>query len=119
MMSNRKSDQMQRGLSLKRSFIGLLSLLVVSSSGLFPGDAEAVIIESGPKLTQVGPNNDANGFPLWYRDSNGVKLELCLEGPYCVNEDGLPNPNAPMSFPDNYLGESFYQLAEAGMSSRY
>jgi len=123
-MSNRKFDQIQRGLSLKRIFIGLLSLLVVSGSGLFPGDAKAVVIESGPKLTRVGPINDANGFPLWYQDSNGVKLELCLDpaDPRCllIEEDADPatldfDPNSPIQFPGNYPGEAFYQLAEAEM----
>lgn len=27
-------------------------------------------------LTSVGPTNPVNGFPLWYRDANGVALEL-------------------------------------------
>ena len=35
--------------------------------------------EDIPKLTQVGPINESNGFPFWYKDSKGVKLELCLD----------------------------------------
>ncbi len=70
-------------------------------------------------MKQVGPINESNGFPLWYKDSNDVKLELCLDAnnPYCglVTEDF--DPNKPISFPNNYPGEAFYQLAEAAMES--
>ena len=73
--------------------------------------------EDIPKLTQVGPTNDDNGFPFWYKDSKGVKLELCLDAqdPLCglVPEDF--DPNQPIKFPTNYPGEAFYQLAETAM----
>ena len=85
----------------------------------FQGNTEAEIISRGPNLKQVGPINDSNGFPLWYKDSNDVKLELCLDpdDPLCglVAEDF--DPNKPITFPNNYPGEAFYQLAEAAMES--
>jgi hypothetical protein len=36
-------------------------------------------------LAAVGPTSSEHGFPVWYRDSNGLALELCLEGgnPLC------------------------------------
>ncbi|WP_147370406.1 hypothetical protein [Lysinibacillus yapensis] len=79
-------------------------------------------------MTEVGPTRDDNGFPFWYKDSNGVKLELCLDpaDPYCglieEEEEADPatlgfDPNLPIQFPDNYPGEAFYQMAEAEIES--
>jgi hypothetical protein len=70
------------------------------------------------KLVQVGPITE-NGFPAWYRDSNGVRLEGCLSltDPLCpVPIEELPNPDAPVSFPDNFPGEHFYQLDSADLT---
>src|SRR3954467_8511048 len=65
-------------------------------------------------LTQVGPLAE-HGFPAWYRDSNGVRLEACttLADPHCsAGADEVPDPDAPVSYPDNFPGEYFYQLAQ-------
>ena len=37
-------------------------------------------------LKQVGPIDETNGFPLWYKDTNNVRLELCLDpgDPNCI-----------------------------------
>ena len=70
----------EKGITLnKRLFLVLLSFLVIFSSGIFLGSTEAEVISAGPKLKQVGPINESNGFPVWYKDSNGVKLQLCLD----------------------------------------
>ncbi|GAB1693564.1 hypothetical protein KRM28CT15_53670 [Krasilnikovia sp. M28-CT-15] len=86
------------------------------------GTAAAVVVTpSAPragKLTQVGPIAD-HGFPAWYRDSNNVRLELCTDpgDALCPGPaDEMPNPDAPVSFPDNFPGESFYQLAGATLT---
>ena len=86
----------------------------------FPGNTEAELISRGPNLKQVGPINESNGFPLWYKDSNNVKLELCLDpkDQYCGLVPEGPDDfdaNKPIIFPDNYPGEAFYQLAETEM----
>ena len=116
-MPNDKINQIMKKFSKKRLLLALLSFVLIFSSGIFWESAEAVVVESGPKLTQVGPTRDDNGFPLWYQDSNNVKLELCLDqnDPNCgiVPEDF--DPAKPISFPDNYPGEAFYQLAEASI----
>ncbi|MFG1608409.1 hypothetical protein [Actinoplanes sp. NPDC049265] len=65
------------------------------------------------KLVQVGPTAE-HGFPAWYRDSNNVRLEACVtaDDPLCpVLLDEVPNPDLPVSYPDNFPGEFFYQLA--------
>jgi hypothetical protein len=62
----------------------------------------------------VGPTSGQNGFPVWYKDSNDVSLQLCLDGnePLCGFAAGdFPKPDQPTSFPDNFPGEAFYELA--------
>ena len=77
-MPNIKINQIKK-FSKNRLFLVLISFVIIFSSGIFWDHAQAVVVESGPKLTQVGPTRDDNGFPLWYQDSKNVKLELCLE----------------------------------------
>jgi hypothetical protein len=64
-------------------------------------------------LADVGPVDPAHGYPLWFEDSAGLRLELCLDGPpMCL--EGLPNPNLPPSV-GNLPDESFWWAAEATM----
>lgn len=67
-------------------------------------------------LVAVGPTDPVHGFPLWYEDSDGVRLELGLD-PNDPNLPALelPTPGAPVSFPDNFPDEAFYFAAEAEM----
>ncbi|BEL11677.1 hypothetical protein Q0Z83_098680 [Actinoplanes sichuanensis] len=85
------------------------------------GTAAAVVVTTATRqgsLTQAGPLAE-HGFPAWYRDSNGLRLEACttLDDPLCSTlPDEVPNPDAPVSYPDNFPGEFFYQLAGAEMT---
>ncbi|BFU43268.1 PKD domain-containing protein [Krasilnikovia sp. MM14-A1004] len=106
---------------MKKTLARLPVTLGVIAAVLAPmaGTAAAVVVTpSAPrtgKLTQVGPIAD-HGFPAWYRDSNNVRLELCNtpDDPMCPAPAGsIPNPDAPVSFPDNFPDESFYQLADS------
>lgn len=64
----------------------------------------------------------ANGFPLWYRDATGLKLELCMDPPVAIAPGVLVSPcevetpfgGAPPSFPSNFGGEAFYWSASMG-----
>ena len=70
------------------------------------------------RLTQVGAVAE-HGFPAWYRDSNGLRLEACttLDDPLCATlPDEVPDPDAPVSYPGNFPGEFFYQLAGATLT---
>jgi len=69
---------------------------------------------------EVGPVDPNNGFPAWYKDTNGLSLDLCTTDPLLCLLDApivLGNPGAP--FPDNYGGtfpeELFYQRVDALM----
>ncbi len=97
-------------------------------SGLQAGDP--------PALTSVLGNGNAanvavslaNGFPLWYEDGSGLKLQLCLDPPQefdPVNfqgllvdpcELGVPAAGAPPSFPNNFGAEALYWQAVAATS---
>ena len=68
----------------------------------------------------VGPISAANGYPVWYKDGNGLRLQLNTDpnDPYSgITPADLPNPSAPVSFPDNFPSESFYFSAEAEMET--
>lgn len=73
----------------------------------------------GASLAQpaVAPTTDpANGFPLWYQDANGLRVEGCLNSadPFCVL---LPDPGFkpanPVVFPTNFPVEFFYFVADS------
>ena len=69
---------------------------------------------------KVGPINAFNGFPVWYKDDHGLRLQLNFDttDPYSgISSADLPNPLLPVSFPDNYPEEAFYHLAEAEMTT--
>jgi hypothetical protein len=66
-------------------------------------------------LVSFGPLMD-NGFPTTYKDSNGVRLEACVDGsdPLCpAAASPHYNPDLPLSFPTNFPDEFFYQLDQA------
>jgi hypothetical protein len=107
------SNRLRRG----RTFtVGVATLMIAASGALV---ASAVTPPPAHQnntvgLKQVGPIDDANGFPIWYKDSNNVKLELCLDpaDPYCIMGE-VPEPTKPVSFPDNFPDEAFWSSAES------
>ncbi|WP_078550094.1 PKD domain-containing protein [Litchfieldia alkalitelluris] len=69
---------------------------------------------------KVGPISALNGFPVWYKDTNGLRLGLNVNpnDPYSgITIADLPNPSLPVSFPSNFPSEAFYQAAEAEMTT--
>jgi hypothetical protein len=63
-------------------------------------------------LKAVGPIDPTIGFPTWYEDSNGLRLEPCLDqdDQFCGFLPGdFPAPG-PAVFPDNFPEEFFYEL---------
>ncbi|MDQ1627600.1 MAG: hypothetical protein QOI54_1344 [Actinomycetota bacterium] len=58
----------------------------------------------------------SDGFPGWYRDENGVKLDQCIDpqDPNCVVlPDDFFNPAQPLVFPTNFPEEFFYTVADS------
>ena len=62
--------------------------------------------------TAVSPRKDAFGYPTYYQDGNGTRLQPCLDNANCVLL-GVPDANAPLSLPDNFPPEFFYALADS------
>jgi hypothetical protein len=104
---------------LTRAVVGAGTVLVLAGTAAV--GALGAVLDAGTRtgsLVQVGPIAE-HGFPAWYRDSNGVRLEACttLDDPLCPTlSDEVPNPDEPVSFPDNFPGEFFYQLAGASLN---
>lgn len=72
-------------------------------------------VANDKRLRAVGPIDPVHGFPLWYEDHTGTKLELGVGGadPYLPAVDPTPMPGKPLNVPDNFPEEAFYFLAEA------
>jgi hypothetical protein len=91
--------------------------LLLAVSGALTAFAVVVPPANSGGVVGVGPISGDNGFPVWYKDSNGVRLEGCLDGadPLCGFVPGVdfPDANSPISFPNNFPEEFFYQLASS------
>ena len=69
---------------------------------------------------KVGPTSGDHGFPVWYEDDNGVRLQLNLDpnDPFSgFAPEELPDPTQPVSFPNNFPSEAFYHSVEAEMTT--
>jgi hypothetical protein len=73
--------------------------------------AMAMTVAAAPAhaaLTATGPVNPATGFPDWYEDGTGVKLQPCLDGPpFCLTAA------ADLVAPS---GEGFYWNAQSDLA---
>ena len=54
----------------------------------------------------MGPIDPVQGYPLWYEDRLGMRLQLCQTPGVCLL--AIPNPTQPLSLPSNYPDEQFY-----------
>jgi hypothetical protein len=71
-------------------------------------------IENSHRLAFAGPAHPDNGFPMWFEDSSGMRLELVTDAdPMAPAIADLQTPGADVSFPGNYPDEAFYFMAEA------
>jgi hypothetical protein len=104
-----------------RRLIALAAVVALPLTATATASAVTQITVTNPGgLVEVGPVNADHGFPSWYGDkrpgNQQIRLEPCLdlENPLCgLLPDEVPNPEAPISYPDNFPTEFFYQLADA------
>jgi hypothetical protein len=69
-------------------------------------------------LKRVGPIDETNGFPVWYQDTNGTRLELCTDpGDANCIVGAVQTPGDPVVFPTNFPDEAFYSNAGASLST--
>jgi hypothetical protein len=94
---------------------GIVAIALMASGGLVAMAVTIPPANSGG-IVEVGPISGENGFPVWYKDSTGTRLEACLDAadPLCGFAAGdIPDETKPISFPDNFPDEFFYQSADS------
>jgi hypothetical protein len=105
--------------SSRRKSVALLGAGITVLAGIFvvQGLATADVVTAPPShLLAVGPTSPDNGFPVWYKDSNNLSVGMCLDdtNPFCnITAADVPDVTQPVSFPDNFPDETFYQLAQS------
>src|SRR5262249_17665306 len=94
----------------------LLAMVVLLFGGLLaavPPSASSDAVEP----PAVSPGTDpANGFPLWYQDSTGTRIQACLDpnDANCgVAADPGFDPTKPEVFPTNFPSEFFYSSVQS------
>lgn len=104
---------MKRMLGFLLGIFAVVSLAGLASAAVGPPGS------NGPGLAEVGSVDATDGFPVWYRDKNGLRLEKCIEqaDPLCPARGPLPDEAAPVSFPGNYPDEGFYSLTSGTMDT--
>ncbi len=89
--------------------VGVCTALAVVTSLLTVGPASASLAGVGPVA--------ANGYPSYFEDTSGLRLRLCDDPAQGCASAVLPDPGAPLSYPDNFPGESFYYLMNSADGS--
>ena len=113
-----RGKRRKKSSTLRSVILLAITAVLVISSGIW-GDSGAkaeylVSMDKIPKLQKVGPIGEF-GYPVWYRDSNGKRFELCVDAadPLCGFAAG-EFAEGPLSVENgNFHGEAFYQLAGA------
>jgi len=100
--SNKRSSHLLRSGIVGSGVLAIALTLAATSAAMAIG------------TPRVGPIDPSNGYPMFYEDANGVRLDLCTDLANCFFE--VPNPGLPASFPDNWPDEAFYWAAESIMS---
>ena len=99
----------------RKSVVILAALTLVGGTGIAVGAVGPPGV-NGPGLAAVGPVSPTDGFPAWYQDKTGLRVESCgiwTADPMCPAVAPLPTPGSPVSFPTNFPNEGFYQLSNA------
>ncbi len=115
--------RLRGGRTRRRTIAALATVTLLAAAGVAIAGPSGTWLEGGLQATsgvvKFGPINPVNGFPDWYRDSNGEEVEACLfaSDPNCNGPLAMPDPNSEVSFPDNFPEEFFYFTAEAAMTA--
>lgn len=104
---------------LMGSIVGILvTLFVLSMSQPVHAQDEGENVSGALGLAAVGPVAEPHNFPVWYIDTTGLQLELCLDAnPMCLINDpddefalDLDSFDPPL---DPVFGEAFWWVGEA------
>ena len=111
-----RTSRMWRGTGIAASAVVLLSTFSPLPAGAAPQPALLPAAVSGMEGS-VGPVNPETGYPYWYGDKNGLRLELCLDGvDVCPVVGAGYDPTLPPAIPGNFPDESFWWSAEASLT---
>jgi hypothetical protein len=97
--------------STRWSNLAMVALLVVGA--LTPMLAET---KAGAAAGAVSATRDAYGYPDWYQDGTGIRVEPCLDPneAQCILPIGTAfDAGLPLDLPDNFPDEFFYTLADS------
>jgi hypothetical protein len=122
---NTKIQQILASVSNRKAKIGLRSsmiMLVILAMLVTTVSVFAIPTPGGSHPVEVGPVSAETGFPTWYKDANGTRLELCLDGglnPLCGYTPDSFDATQPVTVPGNFPsdGEAFYMLGNAIMDT--
>jgi len=89
----------------------IVTILLVPTVGLVTFASHG---PPGSHLVAAGPVNAANGYPFWYKDSTGLKLELCLNDELLCLLEVPP----PLAFPGVFPEEAFWWVGETDMTTK-
>jgi len=91
--------------------------VLLTASLLLTATGQAELYRAGPSDL---PSPPGHGYPLWYQDTTGMVLDLCVpqtpgQLPPCLAAPppGDPDPVLPYTFPDNWSDEFFWFAAES------
>lgn len=114
--------------SSKFILTSIASLMAVTGLSMMPAIAELADVDRNTNESDVTNNSEytgypktTGGFPRWYTEKNSsrsggsLKLGLCVDStfdPLCLAAP-QPDPNLPISFPDNFPDEAFWWTTEA------
>src|SRR3954470_17836068 len=105
-----------------RRAVALTAVAALPLAGATATLATTAVVKANPGgLTAAGPVNAEYGFPSWYQDKNGKRVELCLDGndPMCgfvaAPVAGFDNTQ-PTVFPTNFPSEAFYMNAASTLT---
>lgn len=101
--------------------VGVLALLGFALAGLL---VVLVAVPARAELSAVSPGTDRTGYPSWYQDDTGRRVNLCVDNRLCLGGDTRPNRNKPASptvdanpnragLQPNMPDEAFFAAAEA------
>src|SRR3954465_5722681 len=119
-MSRLRAGTTRRNIAFLASLFALsgAGVAVAAPGGTTVGDTPGAA--GNPGLAQLGAVAK-NGFPAWYKDRNGTRLEPCLDAadPLCIM-GALPQADQPVTRDDvtgNFPDEFFYQAGDAGLDN--
>ena len=95
-----------------------LLLPILLAAMMLAGTVQAALLDVGPVVPEVIGSTEPNlghGFPLWYRDTNRVPLQLCTDRASGMCLTAEPFPAQTQSFPDNMGDELFWWVGDASI----